>query len=45
MITGFSLAAIILLPLGILTGSIADIMLGTIFFQAAASGTLIDTKA
>lgn len=45
MITGFSLAAIILLPLGILTGAIADIMLGTIFFQAAGSGRLIDTKA
>lgn len=45
IVTGFSMAAIILLPLGILTGAIADIMLGTIFFQVAGSGRLIDTKA
>lgn len=45
MVTGFSLAAVILLPLGILTGAIADIMLGTIFFQAASTGRLIDTEA
>jgi hypothetical protein len=45
MVTGFSLAAVILLPLGIFTGAIADIMLGTIFFQAAATGTLVDTEA
>jgi hypothetical protein len=44
MITGFSLAAIILLPMGILTGAIGDIMLGTIFFQAAATGRLVDTE-
>lgn len=45
MITGFSLATIILIPLGIFTGAIADIMLGTLFFQAAATGTLVDTEA
>jgi hypothetical protein len=45
MVTGFSMAAIILLPLGIFTGAIGDIMLGTIFFQAAASARLIDTEA
>lgn len=45
MLTGFSLASVILLPLGIFTGAIADIMLGTIFFQAAATGTLVDTEA
>jgi len=45
MVTGFSTAAVILLPLGIFTGAIADIMLGTIFFQAAATGTLVDTEA
>ena len=44
MVTGFSLAAIILLPLGILTGAIADIMLGTIFFQSAVPGRLVDTE-
>ncbi|GAM11293.1 hypothetical protein OR1_03604 [Geobacter sp. OR-1] len=45
IITGFSLAAIILLPLGIFSGAVADIMLGTIFFQMASHGTLIDTEA
>ncbi|MBT0664892.1 hypothetical protein KI809_11325 [Geobacter pelophilus] len=45
IITGISMAAVILLPLGILTGAIADIMLGTIFFQAAGSGKLVDTEA
>jgi hypothetical protein len=35
--TGFALASILLLPLGMLTGCIADVMLGTIFLQAVAS--------
>jgi hypothetical protein len=35
MITGFALASVILLPLGMVTNCIADIMLGTIFMQAA----------
>jgi hypothetical protein len=34
IVTGFSLASIMLLPLGILTGCISDVMLGTIFLQA-----------
>jgi hypothetical protein len=34
IITGFSLASILLLPLGLVTGCISNIMLGTIFFQA-----------
>jgi len=45
MITGVSLASIILLPMGILSGAVADIMLGTIFFQAAGSARLVDTEA
>jgi hypothetical protein len=43
--TGFCLASIILIPLGIFSGAVADIMLGTIFFQAASPGQVIDTKA
>jgi hypothetical protein len=35
IVTGFALATIVLLPLGMVTGSIADVMLGTIFLQAA----------
>jgi hypothetical protein len=35
--TGCFLASVYLFPVGILTGSIADVMLGTIFFQTAAS--------
>lgn len=45
MITGFSLASIILIPVGVLAGAVSDIMLGTIFFQAASTGPLIDTEA
>jgi hypothetical protein len=37
IITGFALATIMLLPLGIVTSCIVDVMLGTIFLQAAAS--------
>jgi hypothetical protein len=37
IVTGFSLATIVLLPLGMLTGCIADVMLGTIFLQVVAS--------
>jgi hypothetical protein len=35
IVTGFSLATIMLLPLGMLTSAIADVMLATIFLQAA----------
>ena len=34
IVTGFALATIMLLPLGMLTRIIADVMLGTIFLQA-----------
>ena len=37
IITGGCLVAFVLIPMGILTGAIADVMLGTIFFQAAAA--------
>jgi len=37
IVTGFALATIMLLPLGILTSCIVDVMLGTIFLQAAGS--------
>lgn len=37
IVTGFALGTIILLPLGMLTSSIADVMLGTIFLQAVGS--------
>ena len=37
IVTGGCLVAFILIPMGILTGAIADVMLGTIFFQAAAT--------
>jgi len=37
IVTGFSLATILLLPLGILTSCVVDVMLGTIFLQAACS--------
>lgn len=36
IVTGFALATILLLPLGILTSAIGDVMLGTIFLQAVA---------
>jgi hypothetical protein len=36
IVTGVCLVAFILIPMGILTGAIADVMLGTIFFQAAS---------
>jgi hypothetical protein len=45
MATGLFLASIILIPLGILTGAVTDIMLGTILFQEAAKGNIIDTEA
>lgn len=35
IVTGFAFATILLLPLGMLTSCIADVMLGTIFLQAA----------
>jgi hypothetical protein len=35
IVTGFALATIILLPVGMLTSTIADVMLGTIFLQVA----------
>ena len=35
--TGFCLATIILVPVGMITGAIADVMLGTIFFQVASA--------
>ncbi len=44
LVTGFCLATIIMIPVGILTGAIADIMLGTIFFQAVSPGQVIDTE-
>ncbi|HEY6872806.1 MAG TPA: hypothetical protein VI298_08790 [Geobacteraceae bacterium] len=37
IVTGFCLVLLVLLPVGMLTGAVADVMLGTIFFQAAAS--------
>jgi hypothetical protein len=36
IVTGFSLASIVLLPLGVVTGCISDVMLGTIFLHAVA---------
>jgi hypothetical protein len=36
ILTGASTAMIVLLSIGVLSGAIADVMLGTIFFQAAA---------
>jgi hypothetical protein len=37
IVTGFALGTVILLPLGMLTSCIADVMLGTIFLQAIGS--------
>jgi hypothetical protein len=37
--TGFCLATIILIPLGVVVGAVADIMLGTILLQAASSNS------
>lgn len=34
--TGICLASIAMVPFGIVTGAVSDVMLGTIFFQAAA---------
>jgi hypothetical protein len=34
MITGICLASLVLLPVGILSSAVADVMLGTIFFRA-----------
>lgn len=45
LVTGFCLATIIMIPVGIFSGAVADIMLGTIFLQAASPGQVIDTKA
>jgi hypothetical protein len=35
VVTGVCLVAFVLIPLGMVTGAVADVMLGTIFFQAA----------
>jgi hypothetical protein len=35
IVTGFLLAVVVLLPVGMVAGAVADVMLGTIFFQAA----------
>jgi hypothetical protein len=35
IVTGICLAAVVLVPVGMITGAIADVMLGTIFFQIA----------
>jgi hypothetical protein len=35
IVTGFCLATVVLLPLGMVTSAVADVMLGTIFFQVA----------
>jgi hypothetical protein len=45
MATGLCLASIVMLPVGIITGAISDIMLGTIFFQTITMGRTIDTQA
>jgi hypothetical protein len=37
IVTGFCLATIIMIPLGVVVGAIADIMLGTILLQAAST--------
>lgn len=37
--TGFCLATIILIPVGVVIGAVADIMLGTIMLQAADAGS------
>ena len=37
IVTGVCLAVIVLVPVGMITGAIADVMLGTIFFQVAAA--------
>ncbi len=37
IVTGVALGTIVLLPLGMVTGSIADVMLGTIFLQAGGA--------
>ena len=40
IVTGFSLASILLVPLGMVTGCIGDVMLGTIFLQAAGDSSV-----
>jgi hypothetical protein len=35
IVTGFCVAVIVLLPIGMVASAVADVMLGTIFFQAA----------
>jgi len=37
IVTGFSLATVVMLPLGMVTSCIADVMLGTIFLQAVSA--------
>lgn len=37
IVTGICVAAIIAIPLGMITGAVADVMLCTIFFQAASA--------
>lgn len=36
IVTGTFLASVLLMPLGVITGAVADVMLGTIFFQAVS---------
>ena len=44
ILTGLLIATIILLPLASLTGALADVMLGTIFFRAAKNPEEPDVK-
>lgn len=41
--TGFLIATIVLIPLGVLASAIADLMLGTIFFNLARQSDAADT--
>lgn len=38
IVTGVCVATVVLLPFGMVASAVADVMLGTIFFQAAAKG-------
>jgi hypothetical protein len=44
IVTGFALASVLLLPLGMLTSTIADVMLGTIFLQAVGHPPKLDPQ-
>ena len=44
ILTGIFIATIVLLPIASLTGAIADVMLGTIFFQASESPEELDAE-